>query len=845
MAPIWGRHLPVRLLVALLLLGTQSAGRADSPSGRELLAGDFVRGISAQYPTIGGRWNLLRIAVANPYDRPADLLVGVYFDVDPTLQYARRVKVPPQIGTTVWLPVLVPAAEHIVDRGFQYHVLVRSLGDSTGLIRNESGALQLDRSLQIETEETATGIFHTFPPFEYLDTESVEPTLVDALNLMRTGRFSRGIRQNWVNLFPGFAEAGEPVLDAFDQIVISDNKLSNDESGLVELRRWLDRGGKMWVMLDLVEPEILEHILGDRFRGELVERVLLSRVELINSKGERSADREFDQPVPMARMVIDGVEVEYSVDGWPAAFWINCGEGEVLVTTLGANAWVRPRISSGDRNQRDPPTAAGDGWETDQFSLAPFDGLSNRFYSINEKTVSIQPVLSKQVDEYIGYDIPDQGSIVGVLMGYSLLALIGAVTLHRIERLSLFGIVGPVLAVAFGGVLITMRPASQDVPPTVVTLQLATAVEGSDDLLVEGVMGLATNDTSTILLGGDSGGWIMPEFLKTDDSIRSLTQKDQRSWEWDNLEMNPGSRKATFLQSGSVGRISAIATLDEQGLVGELTLPDGISPEDAILATSSGRMGVTVKDDRTFEASTASVMSANQYLSVNLMNDEQKRRSLILTELLQQPSHLWNAARPCLLFWGEPWDTGFQFPEGFQRKGMSLTAVPVEVRRPAPGQLMSIPAPLLPFREVTGPDGSSPGGFYDHRKQEWVEKKYESKSWFAFQIPRSLLPVEPHSAQIEISVTGPVGKMDLAGWNGSSRMEFRHWSNPVNTLSIEVEDLPPETLSESGQFLLYVSGGIPIEEQNRAPDAEPPPSWQIESLKLTLKAVSGPVPLSQ
>jgi hypothetical protein len=165
----------------------------------------------------------------------------------------------------------------------------------------------------------------------------------------------------------------------------------------------------------------------------------------------------------------------------------------------------------------------------------------------------------------------------------------------------------------------------------------------------------------------------------------------------------------------------------------------------------------------------------------------------------------------------------------------------VELQRPAAGRLMSIPAPLLPFREIIGPDRWSPGVLYDHRKQEWVEKKYESKSWFAFQIPPSLLPVEPHSVQIEISVTGPVGKMDLAGWNGESRVEFRHWSNPVNTLSIEVDNLPAGALTESGEFLLFVSGGVPIEEQKLEPDTLPSP-WQIESLKVTLKAVSGPVP---
>lgn len=841
MAPCWGRRFLFRLLIALLLLGTIHTARADSPSGRDLLAGDFVRGITAQYPSVGGRWNLLRLSLANPFDRPADLLVAVYFDVDPTLQYARRVKVPPQIGTVVWLPILVPAAEHVVDRGFQYHVLVRSLGDSTGLIRDESGSLQLDRSLQIETEEQVTGIFHTFPPHEYLDTEPVERTAVDGLDLMRTGRFSLGIRQNWVNLFPGFAQAGEPVMEVFDQLVIADDKLLDDDSGLVEIRRWVNRGGKLWVMLDRVDPEILERILGDRFHGQLVERVELTQVQLVSSKGDLFPVREFDQPVSMARLLIDGTDVAYTVDDWPAAFWIHCGEGQVLVTTLGANAWVRPRIYAGDRNQRDPPTPAGEGWETDHVPLPPFDDLSIRLYSINEENVSSLPVLSKQVDEYVGYEIPDQGSIVGVLLGYSLLALIGAVCLHRMDRLSLFGVVGPALAIAFGGVLFTMRPASQDVPPTVVNLQLAKAVEGSDDLLVEGMMGLSTNDTSTILLGGDSGGWIMPEFLKSDDSIRFFTQKDQNSWEWDDLVMNPGSRKATFRQSDSAGRISAIATLDEDGLVGELTLPAGIFPEDAMLTTLSGRVGVELNQDRSFAARTSGVMSGNQFLAVNLMNDEQKRRSLILSELLNQPSNLWNTDRPCLMFWGKPWEIGFRFPEGFQQQGMSLTAVPVELQRPPEGRLMSIPAPLLPFREITGPDRSPPGGFYDYRKREWVKKNYESKSWFAFQIPPSLLPVEPHSAQIEIAVTGPVGKMDLAGWNGDSRVEFRHWSNPVNTLSIEVNDLPSGALSESGQFLLFVSGGVPREEQKLEPDTLPSP-WQIESLKVTLKAVSGPVP---
>ena len=77
--------------------------------------------------------------------------------------------------------------------------------------------------------------------------------------------------------------------------------------------------------------------------------------------GEQSADvldslketQDHEEPVDFLRVVVDGADVRYTVDGWPAAVWLRAGRGQVLVTTLAARGWVRPRTTR-DGSSRDP-----------------------------------------------------------------------------------------------------------------------------------------------------------------------------------------------------------------------------------------------------------------------------------------------------------------------------------------------------------------------------------------------------------------------------------------------------------------------------------------------------------
>jgi hypothetical protein len=131
---------------------------AELNDGTDLYAGDFVKSVAPEFPIVGNCWNLLRLSLSNPYEQTVDLQVALYFDIDSRLQYSRRVQIPPLTHIRTWLPVLVPDTKHIVDRAYSYHVLVRSSGDSTGLIPDRFGSMQLDRTLQYETDEPSVGI---------------------------------------------------------------------------------------------------------------------------------------------------------------------------------------------------------------------------------------------------------------------------------------------------------------------------------------------------------------------------------------------------------------------------------------------------------------------------------------------------------------------------------------------------------------------------------------------------------------------------------------------------------------------------------------------------------------
>src|SRR5262249_42408256 len=71
------------------------------------------------------------------------------------------------------------------------------------------------------------------------------------------------------NPLPATAEA----YDGIDQVILASQRIADDPVGMRALRHWLQRGGRLWVMLDVVEPELIAPLLGEALDFQVVDRV--------------------------------------------------------------------------------------------------------------------------------------------------------------------------------------------------------------------------------------------------------------------------------------------------------------------------------------------------------------------------------------------------------------------------------------------------------------------------------------------------------------------------------------------------------------------------------------------
>jgi hypothetical protein len=202
---------------------------------------------------------------------------------------------------------------------------------------------------------------------------------------------------------------------------------------------------------------------------------------------------------------------------------------------------------------------------------------------------------------------------------------------------------------------------------------------------------------------------------------------------------------------------------------------------------------------------------------------------------------------PQLLFWTGPWDVGFRYDSDRSSLGAALVALPLQWERPPPGTHAAVPAPLLPYRAIVGPDGMKPSGLWDYRKRHWQEKSWPSATWLRFDIPLMLLPLEIERARVSLQVSGPVGKLEIAGRREKDAVPLQTWIDPWGKLSLEITQVELLPISADGGLLLRVSGGDPDRHELTQPDPEggsKPVPWRIDSLSLELDVKTARAPLA-
>lgn len=829
----------------ILLLWLWAAGAGADPLCAQQ-NDPVVRGVERVNIAVGGigiyrpeAWGAVKISLRNAQDREVNLLTTTHFQGDPTLQFGRRFWMPPQSRMVIWHPIRMPAAKLAnsesgdeTERFFELQSQVLNTeGDTETLAISDTGALHFDQAFRISDDSPTTAVIGK-PVVE----ESIWTVAPNPFDVLLTARYERGMIRNLTILGDEQAPAGEEVLDALDQLVIFDDRLLNDLAGITAIRRWVTGGGRLWIMADQVRPELLTALLGDEASFSVVDTVELTHVNVVPATptGVAPFEGELEKPVSMVRVLAEGLTPAYLCDDWPAALWKPFGAGRILVTTLGPEGWMRPR------QENDPPPDNGTSFKTSYFPGQPLSALSVEFF-VKQPAPALPVAAAEQnVQSLIGYRIPSRGLVVGSLLAFTGMIVGGGVWLSRRGQLERLGLAIPLFSLVIAGVLLGAGIQTRsEIPSDLAAVQLVQPVPGSEDVRISGAAGIFTKDDGQASeRRGNSGGWGMPDMAGLEGTTRRLVWNDLDQWTWEKLSLKPGLRTMPFQSASHLDRpVRASASFANGALAGQLQLPDGLDAGDAILATSSGRIGLTLSRDGRWSVAQEQ-LGPGQFLAATVLSDEQQRRNHLMSQILAPSAEQLPPPVPTIYAWTQPWSQGLVQSDSAPI-GSAVVAVPVQWLPTPPGTTFTIPQAFLTYREIRGPDGSRPSGFFDARSRQFVEKSGPNSGWVAFDLPPELLPLQTRQVDVTFRVTGPMGRLELSAFQDGQLKSLRVWQNPVGTLQHTVEDGNLMPIDSSGRMFFRVDAGTEvIETPLEAGDklSNPTTYWQFVDISAQITA---------
>lgn len=822
--PSWPGLRLSAVLVLLLACGGRTAAQAPgaSPSPLKSLGPAGVR----SYLTDG--WGTLAVLLTNPSTEDRLVRVLTYYPGAPERQYGRDVWVPAGGVVRTWYALEPPPAPS--ERKFiELRTLVYDLaGGRERLLPGPDGPPVRSDLARYEPREAVTagmleGNVGDGSQEPLADAESAR--VDEVRDLVRLFRRSRELseRVSWTTerFLPPVAEGW----DGVRHFVLASNRLAEDDAGRATLRAWLERGGRLWVLLDRVEPRTVTALLGDAVDFRVVDRTSLTSVLVESAAGVSPADernpRAFEEPVEFVRVVVPGHRVLHTVDGWPASFVAPVGQGLVLFTTLGPRAWYRPRGPGDPRSPfRDFPNLP--------VALSPLQILANELQPpAYPRTFAVKDLQPFVTDE-IGYTVTSRTTVVLVFGAFlaGLLAL--AVVLGRRALLEHLGWAGPALAVAAAGIFVLLGEVSRRaVPPTVAVAQLADAVPGLPEVQVAGMFALYQPAATVTPIGADQGGSFDIDTGGLEGRIRRRLQLDLDRWRWENLELPPGVRTGTFRHTVRTGEpVEATARFGSAGVEGRLQAEGLHDLADLVLCTPGPRnLAVRLGPDGTFRAASTDVLAPGQYLADTLLSDRQRTRQQLYAQFLADPRPQHLVGRTTLLAWAAPLDLGFPPAQDARLTGSALLAVPVRFERTPAGERVTVPGMFVETRRVMEsgarvrvPDASS------------LPARYRLR----FQLPATVLPLDVDRARLTLHLNAPTREVVVGGFQGQVPTVLRRLQSPWGPEQVEIDD--PRLLALDSEGGLHLSLEIGVGDASVGPNAAANAvPWSLELLELEVQ----------
>jgi hypothetical protein len=872
---------------------TETTVRKKNPSRKPLTEPVVQRiGVTSGFGSfVPSRWGILSAEVWNPTDREQKMSIKANWETDNpadnAVQFTRTFIVPSMTRRIVWYPIRVPDHKPENERLQFGRLMLRSIislqeGDAEVMVVSPLQKVHAAAQINTEFNKPALGFIPedesaTVERRDYLAKRGVDVEDISSITLRMLTSIRQAKKLGTVMFKPkisGIAPSSLS-LDSLDQLVIADGRYSEDVSLTNSIRSWIMGGGRAWIMLDRTGTAFARRLLGDSLNlVELETRELNTVVVTSIASGQRlvGSQNNYDTPVRMINVMVDGVEITHEVGDIPAAFWMKYGNGEILFTTLSSEAWVR--------NRTHPAISR------DLQALEPLEDLMNRFYTPSEKALTDFAVTAtekdsmvvkkidglqtraeknkrlaqytatskvKDIDSFlkqkIGFQIVSRGHISAVFAVFCGAIISMGFFLHRKGRLELILAGAPVIVIVLSSYLYIVGEVKHSSLENLVgSVQFINAEHGSRDVVVRGIGAVYTKESIVDDIEVTGGGVFWPDMADLLGTNIRMVWTDMDQWHWEGLPLLGATvrsypfEKPFRLEDSMV----ATATLTAAGLVGSYHLPGLNDIDHAMLVSPQGERSSVELVDGKLKVSSTQLSNSELDASTTVMDGEAIRRLAFVNSLLSRNENqtVTFPSRYTLLVWSSPLDLGFAFPGDSNKIGSALTAIPLHVENTKPETQFVVPSIYQQY-DVVSANGIGASFAYDNVKSKWVREPHNSQHhfWIRTKVPVSVLPAKITKATVLMDISAGGRPVDSVG--GAFDAEGRiipeiiaTIQSPNAAIEFVFDDVAHLNVDQHGYLYLGFNVGLdPIEgetrEAMRARDTNY--SWFIRDVDISLE----------
>lgn len=852
--------------VALVLAFPASSHAVDEPSGN-VSGGGIGRFTS-------GRWGLLRGSFHNPTDKDGEVTISVT-PIQSQLSgdgeekkitglgndFARTVIIPPDCQRTVSWPVYMESGQ---TKTFSFRILVKRGGFESGdVIENSVGEPYRNFVSSNPNGRFAAENAGPSPGYCGLMTsrDLDEPTYVRLQKLGEINRRIAGKPELVLDVFSdtlhGYAES----LDPLDQLIVAEPNLGQHPDTCLAIRRWVQRGGRALVLMQLCGEESCRALLGDAVPFSVVDETSMVSVPLrranmteLQKSLRQDAEiyrREFEEPIEQIRAEFENAEVIWDVDGWPAILRVPYGHGMIYVSTISDRVLVEKRVRGGGPNST----------YEDYYHECATD-IHNLFLSPHEDLFVKQEDLQRAAEARIGYVIPGRTFGIAILSLFVLVMAGSAWFLYRTDRAGKLVPVTLCCAVLFGlpGVIVGIN-ARGVAPPTIVETRLGIIANGQSEFASVGVATLYNPSSQKVDVELEKDAYIRPEGEDTRGHKR-LHWEENGATVWRQFHQPAGA--GHWVQS-SVIRLDepmrATGTLTKDGLLVSLTNRGQLQPQDVIIAANTPRQMAVEADGEDLICRPDAVLTPGNYSNNAILTEKQNLHADLFQKLFANKADPENPflAQPTVLFFSESLPGGFLPRDGVRSETMTLMAVPLRYAPPKLGEEVQVPPIVIPFQIIPDLDGGVSRA-YDTGSTRWVDQSDGGTTAVEFRVPDVAQPFEFSSADLLVRIRAGSRNVTLSAIvpdtqqaDGVQKLVPLHSEfSPVGDIAVQI---PKEVLNAQGNGNIRIAINVAeiefkVDEEGKtekqiADELEElklkDNKWQFEAmqLKATGKRVSG------